>query len=91
MTSNARVYVTNNINDVSLVNDYILTAIISVYKSMTYVSKNPNTTLSQYFTEEDVTNLKNYKYHGEDAGISTYYIWDPSARWALDRTPTWLA
>ena len=58
---------------------------------MTYAPKNSSVAVSEYFTDEDVTNLKNYKYHGEDAGISTYYIWDPSSRWVLKRTPTWLA
>lgn len=58
---------------------------------MTYPSKKTIIPSNEYFSEEDVINLKNYKYKGEDAGISTYLLWNPVTLRVLDYTPECLA
>ena len=44
-----------------------------------------------YLTEQDVENMKRYKYKGGDDGLMYKYFYNPAATWIVARLPDWLA
>jgi hypothetical protein len=45
----------------------------------------------EYFSSEDVQKMKEYKFVGDDNGLTSKYFFQPAAEYVLKWTPMWVA
>lgn len=47
--------------------------------------------LTPYISQQDIENIKQFKYSGGDCGYMYRFFYDPVANWLVKHTPEWIA